>query len=292
MTIKIIVDSTCDLPDEIKEKNNIHVIPLGVQINENTYLDGITIKTNEIYEEMKKGLYPKTSAVNPEIFKRSFEQYLLEGMDVLYIGFSSKLSGTFQNALMASDELKNKYPEGKIVCIDSRTGALGTGLLVLKAISFIEKENTLDKIKEKMAFIIEHIHGIFTVDDIEWLYRGGRISKGKAIVGKMLNIKPIIIVKDGEMIPIHTVRGMKRAFKYIVEHVQSIIGNFTDQVIGISHAADLEKAGIMKKMMETYTGCEKYITQLIGSVLGVHLGIGGVGVFFFDEEAKKVYSNI
>ncbi|MFZ7132349.1 MAG: DegV family protein [Eubacteriales bacterium] len=284
MSIRIIVDSTCDLPEELINEHKIEIVSLGIQIEEDTFLDGVTIKTEDVYTHMRKGKYPKTSAVNPETFKALFRKNLKKNNDVIYIGFSSKLSTTFQNALMAAEEIKYDYIENSIFCVDSKTGALGTGLLVLQALRLIKEKYPITVIQRKLTYFVNHLHGIFTVDDIQWLYQGGRISKGKAILGTALKIKPIIEVKNGEMIPIHTVRGIKRAYKYMIDYIQDKIGTFTNQIIGISHAADIDYAHMFKEMMESHTGCKKYITQLIGGVLGVHLGIGGVGVFFFGEE--------
>lgn len=284
--IKIIVDSTCDMPENIYSDNEIKMVPLVIGFNGKDYLDKVTIGIDEVYAAMKKDILPKTSQPRPVDFYRIFEEYASKGVDFLFLSFSSRLSGTYQLAYSIIQEMKSQYPNVNMEAIDTKSGSSAIGLIVIQAVKLIEADYSFLKVTEILKELIQYVEHIFTITDLNWLIKGGRIGRGQGVIGNILDIKPILEVKDGFMEVIAKVRGSKRALNNVVELVASRIAEFPDQVIGISHADDLESALLLKKMIIDKIGDKKIMIDKIGSVLGTHLGIGGVGVFFFNKRPE------
>lgn len=280
---KIIVDSTCDLPDELLCEHDIAILPLRVCLGENEYLDKVTINVDEVYAAMKSGIVPKTSQPNPVDIYNMFLQYCTKGCDFIYLSFSSKLSGTFQLAATILDELKEQYNNISMGIIDSKGGSTATGLIALQAAKLAEKGIGFETIDRELKYLRNHIEHIFTITDLNWLVKGGRISKSEGFVGNILNIKPILHFNDGIMEVISKVRGKKKALNTIADMVEERIGESKDQIIGISHADDLQTALELSEILKCRLDLKDIIINKIGSVLGTHLGIGGVGVFFFNK---------
>lgn len=281
---KIIVDSTCDLPKHIIEKYDIKVLPLRVYLNGKEFWDKVTIKVEEVYKAMKNGILPKTSLPSPTETYDLFKEYASKGTDFIFYSFSSKLSSTYHTTAMIIKELKEQYPNVKMEIIDTKAGAIGSGLITLQGAKLAHKGISFDKIVKASKEYTKHIEHIFTINDLSWLLKGGRINKSQAIIGNLLNIKPILHVEDGKMEVIEKIRGRKKSLNRVVDIVQERIKEFPNQIIGISHADDLETALEIKDMIIKRIGNNKIIIEKIGSVLGSHLGIGGVGVFFFNKE--------
>lgn len=287
---KIIVDSTCDLPKHIIDKYGIKVLPLRVYINGKEFWDKVTIKVEEVYNAMKNGILPKTSLPNPKETYDLFKKYASKGTDFIFYSFSSKLSSTYQTAAMIIKELKEQYPNVKMEIIDTKAGAIGSGLITLQGAKLAQAGASFNNIIKASKEYSEHIEHIFTINDLSWLLKGGRINKSQAIIGNLLNIKPILHVRDGKMEVIEKIRGRKKSLNRVVDIVQQRIKEFPNQIIGISHADDLETALEIKDMIIKKIGNNKILIDKIGSVLGSHLGIGGVGVFFFNKK-HKLYIN-
>lgn len=283
MGINIIIDSTTDLSQEVIKEYSIEVLPLGVYIENKGYLDGIDIKTEDVYKSIRKGKIIDTSQVSPLLFRNCFEKHALKGDSCIYIAFSSELSGTYQTAVMIKNELLEIYPDFDLDIIDSKGGSTATGLTVYQAAKMARAGRTKPEIIDLVKFNSEHVEHIFTIDDLKHLHRTGRISKTSAIIGDLLGIKPILHVKKGKIIPIEKARGQNKALKRILELMEER-GAKDNHIIGISHADDLEMALKLKCMIEEKFGTKEIMINLIGSVLGVHLGIGGVGVFFFNKQ--------
>lgn len=283
--MKIIIDSTTDLPKELIEKYDIDVLPLRVLINDKEYTDKETITVDEVYDAMKRGICPKTSLPNPKRTYELFKEYASKGIDFIFYSFSSKLSSTFQNAFLIIEELKEEFPKVKMVALDTRAGSIGAGLIALQGAKLAEKGFSFENILRISKDCIKHIEHVFTIDDLNWLLKGGRIKKSSALIGNALNIKPILDVKDGEMRVIKKIRGRKKALQTIVNILEERIKNFPNQIIGIAHADDFQSALEVKDMIiEKLDKNTNIIIEKIGSVLGSHLGIGGVGIFFFNQE--------
>lgn len=281
--VRIIVDSTCDLPDELLKKYKIEVLPLVVYLDDKEYLDKQTIKVDEVYAAMRKGIVPKTAQPYPATIISGFKQLCQKGQDFIYVAFSSALSGTYQTARAVLAELKKSYPNINMEVIDSKSGSTATGLIVLQLAKLIEQGYSFNKLLDHCKHLINHVEHIFSIDDLNWLVKGGRLSKAQGIVGNILSIKPILCVKNGTIEVMEKVRGRKRALNRIVDIVETRISNFFAQPIGISHADDLQTAEELMDMINTRFGQQNFIVNKIGSVLGSHLGIGGVGVFFFNS---------
>ena len=283
MGTKILVDSACDLPEEILKKYNIEVLPFNIHIENESYKDGLEITVDELYNALKKGKVPKTSQISPKDIQQSFKKNAKEGHDSIYISFSSKMSGAYQLAELIADEVKSKYENIKIDVLDSKAGSVATGIIAYKAALLLEEGKKREFIIEKIKFWAEHIEHIFMLDDLETLVKGGRISKTKSFIGNILNIKPILYVNDGKIELLKKSRGTKNAVNKIIGYLKDKSYDLTKQLIGIAHADDFDQAENLKEKIEDLGG-EIFCIEKIGSVLGAHLGIGGIGVFFLNKE--------
>lgn len=283
--IKIMVDSTCDLPDEIIKKYDIKVLPLRVSLEDKEYLDKKTIQVDEVYSAMRKGIIPKTSQPNPKDMYDIFNEYCINGHDFIYLSFSSVLSSTYQLAQSILKEFKSKYPMLNMEVIDSKGGSTATGLIALQTVKLTEESvQNFDSIVRSIKVFVNHIEHVFTITDLNWIIKGGRIGKAQGMIGNMLDIKPILDVNDGAMEVIKKVRGKKKALNTVVDILEERSKKFPDQIIGISHADDLKTAEELIELIRRRLGTKEFIVNKIGSVLGCHLGIGGVGIFFFNDE--------
>lgn len=279
----IITDSACDLPENYIKEYQIEVFPFSILLDDASYLDGVTISTLQIYQAMKAGQTPTTAQVNPMIMKESFLNHARNGDRCIYISFSAAMSGTYQTSLLMAEEVKEKYPDFDLEIIDSKCGSLATGLVVLKAAQMAQAGKDKAEIVQYIADQSAHMEHIFTVDSLDALHRGGRLSRTGRIMGNILNIKPVLHVENGRVALLQLVRGKKRALEKILAVMEARCAKAKSQIIGISHADDLETALQLKAMIEERFGFDRFIINLIGGVLGVHIGIGGVGVFFANE---------
>ena len=210
MSYKIVTDSATDLPREIIEKYKLHVIPTPVTINGTDYFDGKTILPADFYRIQAEGADIKTYHINQFMFRENFEPYAKAGEEVVYLCFSTGIAGTFNAANLAREELLEEYPDFRITIIDSKCASMGFGLGVIKLLEMQEKGASKDLIVEAARFFFDHMEHIVTVDTLEYLYRGGRLSRTSAVVGGVLDIKPIIEVNDDGAIVGHTQRNLRR----------------------------------------------------------------------------------
>ncbi|MBE6082264.1 MULTISPECIES: DegV family protein [Tissierellales] len=284
--IKIIVDSTCDLPQDILKEYDIKVMPLNVLINDVEYRDRVDIQTDQVYEYMKKGVVPRTSQIYPEEIYNTFIDYAKKTYDFIYLAFSSALSGTFDLAKMIQKEIKDRYPKVHMEVVDSKSGSFATGIIALQAAKLADKGYEISEILEQVNFMVKHIEHIFVISDLSWLLKGGRISKIAAKTGSILNLRPLLDVQNGHLKVIGVVRGKKKALRAIVDLVAQRIKNFPNQIVGISHADDLQTAQEVVELLKEKIGISNTMIEKIGCVLGAHLGIGGVGVFFLNLKPK------
>ncbi|MTI68472.1 MAG: DegV family protein [Firmicutes bacterium] len=284
MGIRILTDSACDLPKEIVEKYDIDVIPLMVYLENQEYLDNVNIKPKQLYDEMREGKIPKTAQVPPTKFEGIFKKLAKENQSCIYIAFSSELSGTYQTSELIKGQIKEEYPNFDLDIINTKCASLGFGLVVYKAAKMAKEGKSKDEIIKAINFYSEHMEHIFTVDDLEYLYRGGRVSRGAAFVGSVLKIKPILDVEDGKLIPIEKVRGRKKVFKRMLEIMDERGINLENQTIGINHGDDLKAAKKLKKeIIKRYNPKEIVIGQ-IGCAVGAHSGPGTLSIYFLNEK--------
>jgi DegV family protein with EDD domain len=284
--IKLIVDSACDINSDITENYDIEVIPLSITIDGISYLDGIDIDIDTVYNHMRNGKVPKTSQVSFESVSKAFDKCVSSNYDFIYLAFSSKLSGTYDFSKKIIDNYKEKYLERKMAIIDSKGGAGGNGLIVLQTIKMIKRNLPFETIINQIQFMVNHIVYYFTISDLEWLSKGGRINKAVGYMGNALNIKPYLTVKDGKMVVTKMIHGSKKAIQTLINDVKTGTKKFSKQIVAISHADDLKTAlDVEKKIKESIIGCETTIFE-ISAVLGSHIGIGGVAVFFLEEKPE------
>lgn len=281
--IRIVVDSTCDLPRAFAEEYDITTLPLYVLIGEAEYLDRVTITTDEVYEHMRQGVFPKTSQVGYTDTYETLEALARQGDDVLCLAFSSKLSGTYALISGVMEELKALYPQRKLQVLDSKGGSFATGLTAMEAAKAVRAGMPFDTLVQRCLFLIEHVEHVFVINNLDSLVRGGRISKATGFVANILDIKPILDVKNGEMEVIAKVRGRIQSMKRVADILAQRVSKCVRQTIGITHANNFEAAEKMRELLhERLPECEFFIEK-IGAVLGSHLGIGGIGVFAFTK---------
>lgn len=287
MAIKLITDSACDLSIDYIRENNIDVASLMVNLNGEFILDdlGQTLSHKDFYKKVKDGAMPSTTQVNVGTFHEMFERYVKEGKTILYIGLSSALSGTVSSAVTARKMILEEYPEANINIVDSLSVSVGEGILIYKAVEMIKNNNTVDEIVNYLESIKRKvIHGI-TVDDLNHLKRGGRISGAVAAVGGLLGIKPTLkIDNDGGVVAGEKLKGRKKALKYLVNQIKEKGENIEEQAIFIAHADCLEDALTVKEMILSEYNVKDVIINSIGAVIGTHGGPGTLGVVFIGNE--------
>lgn len=290
MAVKILSDSACDLPKEILDEYNIDILPILVIKDDKEYLDGETLDPIKLYEDMRNGEVYKTAQIPPSVFEKKFEEIAKSGESTIYICFSSGLSGTYQSAVIAKEAIKEKYPDLDLEIVDSKSASVGFGLLVYKAAQMAKAGKSKEDILKTLDFYVDHIEHIFTVDDLEYLFRGGRVSRAQAIVGGLLNIKPILdIPEDGTLRPIEKVRGRNKVLKRMIKIMEERGGeaDLKNQTIGINHGDDIEGAMRLKKMIEEKYGCTDFVINIIGCAIGAHSGPGTLSVFFLNEKPSQ-----
>ena len=284
----IMTDTTADLPESYIQEHQLAILSLSYTIEGKTYDRENPLDVREFYAKMRDGSMPTTSQVNPEQAKAAFTACLKEGKDVLYIAFSSGLSGTCGSGMVAAQEIQEEgeYPERKIVVIDSLSASLGEGLLVHKAVMLKEAGKSMEEVADWVENNKLHLCHNFTVDDLFHLHRGGRVSKATAILGTMINIKPVLHVDDeGHLIAIGKVRGRKKSLSALVDRMAEQIKGYEDQndVVFISHGDCMEDAEYVKKLVQERFGIEKFIINHVGPTIGAHSGPGTVALFFMGN---------
>ena len=288
MKVKILADSACDLTQEHYDKYDIEMVPLKVLLDGQAYADSIDIEPKTIYEVMRNGKSPTTSQATPEDFKDVFTACAEKNEPLVYISFSSGLSGTFQSAKIMEDEIKSEYPDAPLYLVDSKCASLGYGLVILHAAKMAQAGATAEENVASDQHQAKHMEHIFTVDDLEYLYRGGRVSKTSAFVGGLLKIKPILHVEDGKLVPIEKLRGSKKVLSRMVELMEERGKDLENQVIAISHGDDVERAEQLASMIQDKFGVkrENIIIEMIGAVIGAHAGPGTLSLFFSNQPNK------
>lgn len=282
----IMTDSTVDLPKEyLIEELQVPYIPLSYIMDGVTYEDMSGLSGKEFFDKIRAGSLPTTSQVNPEQAKKALEQYVKEEKDILFIGFSSALSGTFNSIRMAAEELMEEYPERKIITVDSLCACLGEGLLVYKAVQLKRAGKSLEEVAKWTEENKLHICHNVAIDDLNHLHRGGRVSKTAAIMGTMIQIKPIIHMNDnGELQVIGKQRGRKKALQHIVNMAVEQSKGWENDIIMIIHGDCEEDAQYVAKLVREKMGIENILINCIGSVIGSHTGPGVVAVFCMGEK--------
>lgn len=284
----IITDSCCDLSSETAEKEELTVIPLLLTLEGKeyrNYLDGREIGSKEFYGKLRAGSTATTAAINPDVFTTVFEEFLKQGKDILYLGFSSGLSSTYHASTLAAEELSAKYPESKIYCVDTLAASMGQGLLVYLAAKKKQGGATIEEVRDFVEQNKLNLCHWFTVDDLNHLKRGGRVSAATALVGTMLNIKPVLHVDDeGHLINVGKARGRKASIESLFNHMKESAINPSEQTVFISHGDCEQDAITLKNIVEKELSPKEIHINTIGPVIGAHSGPGTLALFFLGDK--------
>jgi DegV family protein with EDD domain len=283
MGVKILADSASDLPLEFFEQNNVALFPLKVHVDGKEYEDLRTIEPQEVYDNIRAGILPKTSQASPAGFKEVFTEMAINKEQGIYIAFSSQLSGTYQTAVMISEQVKEEYPEFDLTIIDTKCASLGCGLVVMEAVKAAQAGKSKEEIVKDAVFRAQHMEHLFSVDDLDHLAKGGRVSKASAFLGGLLNIKPLLNVEDGKLVPIEKIRGRKKLLRRIIELMHERGKSLNSQVVAISHADDAATAQEMKELIAKEFGTREVFINSIGAAVGSHTGPGTISIFFLNE---------
>ncbi len=282
--IKIIVDSACDLPKSYLEENNVELLSLKVLYNEKEYDDMVSIQAKEVFDAMREGAVIKTSQAAPTQAKEVFENIAKNKESAIYIAFSSELSGTYQMAMLMKNDVLEEYPGLDVTIINTKGASLGIGLIVKRAVELANIGASKEEIIAEVEKYVAQMEYVFTVDNLDYLARGGRVSKASAFVGGLLNIKPLLHMEDGKLIPIEKIRGRKKVLRRMVDLMKERGGSFENQTIAISHGDDEETALVLKEMIQTETGANDFYIHSIGSAIGAHAGPGTIALFFLNKD--------
>lgn len=290
---KLFTDVMSDLPNEYVSKHGLEVIPLSVIIDGEDYTLAADptapgcIDPGLFYQRLRSGAVAKSAQASTDRIVEMMRPYLSAGQDVLYLAFSSGLSGTCESGMAARDILEEEFPERKVVVVDTLCASLGEGLLVHLAVEKMESGATLEEVAAFAEETKLKIHHWFTVDDLNFLRRGGRVSGAQAFLGTMLSIKPVLNVDDaGHLIPKEKQQGRKRALKSLVDRLRENCLNPAKHPIMLSHGDALTDAMQVDAMIREQWGVGVRIVNLINPVIGCHSGPGTIALFFVGDKPR------
>ena len=286
MAIKFIVDSMCETNSEILRRYDFDILPIPVTLDDKTYYDGIDVTSEMIinFVTNNKSTFPKTAQIQPMMIINTFENHLKNGDDLIYLAFSSKLSGTYQTAQLLGKDLQKKYPDRRITIIDSLSATTGSALILHQGLKLSKLCRSYEEIVETMTFLSNHVQIFFMVGDIKWLAQGGRIGRSAAMIGDMLKIVPILTIKNGEIQVYEKIRGQKKALKKLLATVNEKMGESQDQIVGFIQITAPELQEKVKRYMQKEFNITNFmIPESTGAALTVHIGTNCLGIMFFDE---------
>lgn len=283
----IVIDSCTDLPYDFIKKHSIPVVNFTYHFKDKDYIDDFfqSMDDKSFYEDVRNGEMPTTSQVNAEDYIKVFRPLLEEKRQVVYLCFSSALSGSYNSSLLAKETLLEEYPDADITIIDTKAASLGSGLIAWYAIKMLEEGATKEELIEWVENNKLKVAHWFTVDDLNHLKRGGRVSGTAAFIGTMLDIKPILHVdSEGRLIPVSKVKGRKKSIRALFEKLQETIVNPNDQVIFISHGDCLQDAQCLAGLIQSNYDVQNIVINTVGPVIGAHSGPGTIALFFLAVE--------
>jgi DegV family protein with EDD domain len=284
MSFEIVTDSAANLPEEMIEQYNLHVLSLSFLVDDDefySYEKGKTTDLSQFYQMMRDKKDIRTSLVNIEDAMNLCGDILKEGKNLLYIGFSSGLSGTFQSVSLALQDLKELYPNQKIYYVDTLAAALGEGLLVHMAADLKAQGKPIEEVYQWVIDNRLKLCHWFTVDDLFFLKRGGRVSATSAVIGTALNIKPVMHVdNEGHLIVMEKVRGRKKALDSLISHMDETVIDPENQWVYISHGDCIEDAEYVAKNVKEKFNVRNVLVRILDPVIGAHSGPGTVALFF------------
>ncbi|MDE7390369.1 MAG: DegV family protein [Lachnospiraceae bacterium] len=282
----IVTDTSCDMPESMAQELEVIAVPLKVVIADktvNSTLKGLDIQTG-FYDMLRKGIKTTTSSPSIDDFVRYFNAILSHGKDILYIGFSSTLSGTFNVARIAAMQLQEEYPDRKILMVDSLCASMGLSLLIYQCVQKQREGYSIEQVCEYAEQIKGNIHHWFTVDDLNHLKRGGRISASTAVIGAVMNIKPVLRFSgSGKIESVYKARGKRLAIAKMVEQMGVHFNPDVNDTVFISHADCKEDADLLARSITKNYGITNFVISEIGASLGTHAGPGAVALFYFGD---------
>lgn len=291
MDFEIVTDSCCNLLEDMIDDFGIHVLPLTFMVDGEdevyqSYLKGERTDLKQFYTMMREGKVFKTSLPNLAESEALFRELLDSGRDVLYIAFSSGLSGTYQALSLMAAQLQEEFPERKIHVVDSLAASGGQGLLVWYAVQHARAGESIDQVRDWLEESKLHLAHWFTVDDLMFLFRGGRVSKTAAWAGTLLNIKPVLHVDDeGHLIPMEKVRGRKKSLNALIDHMEKSANKpISDQMVFITHGDCIEDAEYVAAKIKERFGVKEVVINYVDPVIGAHSGPGTMALFFLADK--------
>lgn len=291
MDFEIVTDSCCNLLEDMIDEYGIHVLPLTFMVDDEpkvyqSYLKGERTDLQRFYTMMREGKVFRTSLPNLAEAEQMFRTLLNRGRNILYLAFSSGLSGTYEAISLLINQLQGEYPERKIYAVDTLAASGGQGLLVWYAIQRMRAGEGIDEVRDWVEENKLHLAHWFTVDDLMFLFRGGRVSKTAAWAGTLLNIKPVLHVdNEGHLIPMEKVRGRKKSLNALVDHMEkTAIQPVSDQMVFITHGDCLEDAEYVAKEVKERFGVRDVVINYVDPVIGAHSGPGTMALFFLASE--------
>ena len=291
MDFEIVTDSCCNLLEDMIDDFGVHVLPLTFMVDGEdevyqSYLKGERTDLKQFYTMMREGKVFKTSLPNLAESEALFRELLGSGRDVLYIAFSSGLSGTYQALSLMGAQLQEEFPERKIHVVDSLAASGGQGLLVWYAAQHARAGKSIDQGRDWLEENKLHLAHWFTVDDLMFLFRGGRVSKTAAWAGTLLNIKPVLHVDDeGHLIPMEKVRGRKKSLNALIDHMEKSANKpISDQMVFITHGDCIEDAEYVAAKIKERFGVKEVVINYVDPVIGAHSGPGTMALFFLADK--------
>lgn len=291
---QIVTDSTADLTEDFYKKNGIVVNDLIVNIDGETFGRERKLNIKDFYARVRNGSMPSTGQVNPDTAAEGIMKAAAKGNDILYVAFSSKLSGSYQSAVIAANEVKEDHPELNIEVVDSLSASMGEGVLVYEAVKLREQGFTLKEAAEYLSELSTHAVHLFTVDDLKHLSRGGRLSRASAVLGTILSIKPILnCSREGNLQAVGKAHGRNKALRTIVDMMEEALGANVDKkdlFIGIAHGDCEAEALKVEQMIHERYGLMNTMVNVLGPVTGTHGGPGTIAIFFLGEKERDTYA--
>ena len=285
----ISTDSTADLPTKYLEENNIVVHPLYYIVDRKEYIPGVDdMPVKDFYQALRDGKMPTTSASNPINIISRFQKEINEEHDILHLSFSSGLSSSYNNAQMCAEKIMEEEPESKIIVVDTLSGTVGQGILLMHAVDMKKQGKTIEEIAKWLNDNKKHVIHEFTVSDLNHLYRGGRLSKASAVLGTMLNIQPILPMDDkGGLAAIGKVRGRKKALHTLVDNIEKKSDVTNLKQVFISHGDCIEDAEYVAEKIKQKYGVDDFLISDICPTIGAHTAQGAVVVAYLGNNREE-----
>ncbi|EZX23254.1 DegV family protein [Mammaliicoccus sciuri] len=281
--MKMIVDSGSDLTLSQIEEKGFYFLPFGIVIDDQNKVDQYEISNEEVLAAIKNNKHPKTNQATMEQMTKVFTEVAEKKEQAIYLAFSSALSGTYQTACLVKEQVKETYPDLDLTIYDTLSASMGCGKLILDVQDKIEQSYTFEELDAYIKERIDKIRHLFTVKDLNYLASGGRLSKGQAFLGNLLNIKPLLHVEEGKLVPIEKHRGSKKLWHAIIDKMKKENSDYSDDIIYMTHADDIEEAEKIKALIQSNLSPKDVVISNIGPVICSHTGSGTVAIFYYKE---------